>query len=401
MSEDRAPRVLLVSQRGHKKPLFRSSGYEFEDVIRLVDDTELFAPECTVSSRLPYERHIFEFIGRYTDFDIKRRARLSPPKLVRYYDMLFVPLSAPHELIHLEHMLDILCGHCRLAVCYIEELWPHGLKSDRLLRPLEKFDHILLGSSGTCEALSRALRKPVTYLPHGIDMGRFCPYPNPPRRTIDVYAMGRCSAQTHRALLEWAEQTGSTYLFDSISGVAHPWSMEKHRHLIASLIKRCRYFLVNPAKIDAPEETSGQQEVGPRFYEGAGAGAVLLGQSPQCSANFAENFDWPDAIIEMPFGTADVAELLSQLDAQPERIQRIQYHNVVNCLRRHDWVYRWLDALKRIGLEPSPMALQRQRHLQELAATIPTYCLADHRRVWEQGRNRGPSRPSLCFDKAK
>ncbi len=371
MSDSISPRILLVSQRGHRRPIFRSSEYEFEDVIRSIDNTEVFAPERMVSFRLPYEEHLFEFVARHAHLDIKRRSRLQRPRLTRHYDILLVALNSPHELRHLEHMLDTLRDHCRLAVCYLEELWPPWLKYEYLIRPLEKFDHILFGGRGMCERLSGAIGRPVTYLAHGIDMGRFCPYPHPPRRTIDVYAMGRCSMDTHHALLEWAEQTGSTYLYDSVSGHASPWSLEAHRRLVASLIKRCRYFLVNPSKIDVPEEIGGQQEVGPRFYEGAGAGAVLLGQSPKCIA-FEENFDWPDAVIEMPFGSTDVAELICQLEAQPERVQRIRYNNIVNCLRRHDWVYRWLDALQRLGVEPHALALQRQQHLQELADAIPT-----------------------------
>jgi hypothetical protein len=98
---------------------------------------------------------------------------------------------------------------------------------------------------------------------------------------------------------------------------------------------------------------------------------MLFKKSPKC-VTFEENFDWPDAVIEMPFGNTDVAELICQFEAQPERVQRIRYNNIVNCLRRHDWVYRWLDALQRLGVEPHALALQRQQHLQELADTIPT-----------------------------
>jgi len=257
-----------------------------------------------------------------------------------------------------------------VVICNIEELWAKGVvKHDRVYRLLEKFDYILLGLSGTCDALARIIKKSVIHLPFGIDMNRFCPYPNPPRRSIDIYALGRCSSKTDYALREWADRTGATYLYDTIAGGGGRFviSVERHRNFIAQMIKRSRYFIVNPAKIDVEEETGGQMEIGPRFYEGAAGGAVLIGQVPTNCQVFDRDFDWPDAVIDMPFHSTDVGERISALDAEPDRIARIRLNNVVNSLRRHDWVYRWNNLIQMLGMKPTTCALEREKRLQNFA----------------------------------
>ena len=359
------PRILVVSQRGYYMPMFRCSSFEFEDVICAVDDADLLLP---THDRLFRDR-LFDRIAHYGKVRILTRPRLVIPKIERFYDVLLVNVGGYNQLSDLEPIWETLREHCRLAVCYIAEMWVRGLPNDCRMGQLEKFDYILLGPGGACEVLSRATTKPVMHLPFGIDMERFCPYPNSPRRTIDIYSMGRQSDDIHGALLKWAEQTGSTYLYDTVLGTKFVISFERHRKFTADMIKRSRYFIVNPALFDLPEQNGGQIEVGPRYYEGAGAGAVLIGHRAECAV-FNQHFDWPDAVIEMPVSATDVVEQLFQLDVQRERIEQIRRANVVNCLRRHDWVYRWNYFLKQIGMEPTPHSLQREERLQEMADAI-------------------------------
>lgn len=365
---DTNPRILIVSQRGYYMPMFRCGAFEFEDMICAVDNADLLLPTHDWSLR----DRLFDRISRHGNVRIFTRPRLVIPQIDRYYDMLFVDVCMSNELCDLEPIYDVLHEHSRLAVCYIEEMWARDLPNDRCIRQLEQFDYILLGCGGTCEVLSRAISKPVMHLPFGIDMERFCPYPNSPRRTIDIYSMGRASDEIHRALLSWEEQTGSTYLYDTVSGGKFVKSFERHRNFTADMIRRSRYFIVNPAKFDVPEETGGQIEVGRRYYEGAGGGAILIGRRPEC-ALFNQHFDWPDAVIEMPVRASDLMECLYQLDVQWERIEQVRRANVVNCLRRHDLVYRWNYLLKQIGMEPTPQSLQREKRLQELADAISVH----------------------------
>jgi hypothetical protein len=164
------------------------------------------------------------------------------------------------------------------------------------------------------------------------------------------------------------------YLYDTVSGMVD--DPLEHRDLTAEINKRSRYFLVNPAKATESHRIGGQEEVGLRFWEGAGAGAVLLGQAPKSDV-FTEHFDWPDAVVEMPFGSTEAGEIIAEMDRQPERLARIRRDNVVHCLERHDWTHRWVHALEAMKITPLPAAEARLGELAALANSIPEYGLTE------------------------
>ncbi|MBC7171373.1 MAG: glycosyltransferase family 1 protein, partial [Polyangiaceae bacterium] len=335
-------------------------GFELEDVITEVDDVDIVRVRYPAGGSGSLVNRALRRVGRLAGLEVGRHVRIERPKLEHEYDMIFIGLTGCMHLTKYEPFIREWKDKARLVVCYIEELWKGWLGHDELIAPLASFDHVLLGCSGTVSALADAIGRPVTYFSPAIDMDRFCPYPNAPRRTIDVRSMGRRSARTHVALREWAEETGATYLYDAntveVPVLRDPAAYRVHT---AEVLKRSRYFLVNPAKIDRPEDTGGQQEIGLRFYEGAGAGCVLVGQSPRCEA-FERNFDWKDAIIEVPYDSSDVTEVLRALDSDPERVARIRVENVAQCLERHDWVHRWFHSLGQLGMLPREAALGRR-----------------------------------------
>jgi hypothetical protein len=134
---------------------------------------------------------------------------------------------------------------------------------------------------------------------------------------------------------------------------------------VANLAKRSRYFLVAPGKINSPE-TKGQIEIGLRYFEGSAAGAVLLGQAPDCEP-FRRLFGWPDSVIEIKPDGSDVRDVLESLAKQPERLSEISRRNAAEALLRHDWGYRWSEVLDIAGLKPTPELEARKRRLRELA----------------------------------
>jgi len=95
----------------------------------------------------------------------------------------------------------------------------------------------------------------------------------------------------------------------------------------------------------------------------------MIGEIKQ-SVAFKKHFDWPDAVIQVPYDTADIAKVLTDLDSQPERLENIRKNNVVQSLLRHDWVYRWKTILDMVGLEPRPAFLIREARLKNLAEEI-------------------------------
>jgi hypothetical protein len=258
----------------------------------------------------------------------------------------------------------------RVSMCYIDELYVPDLAALGSLRNiLRRFDHILVAQRDTVEPLAAATGRPCHYLAPSTDTLKFCPYPGSPKRVIDFYAMGSsCPPETHKALLRMADAGDRYYVYDTV-GNCRVSNHAEHRRRLADMIKRSRFFLVNAGRSHNPERTGGQQELGLRYFEGAAAGAVLIGEAPR-NASFNEYFGWQDSVIPLPFNSADVAEVIAELYADPSRLERISNANVVNSLRRHDHVYRWGQILSIAGLKDTKAMESRRRQLEELAASI-------------------------------
>jgi len=254
-------------------------------------------------------------------------------------------------------------------MCWVDDVWAGELyKLKGHLKLLSKFDYVLLNCSGSIEPVKDVIQRPCFYMLPGIDTIRFCPYPNPPLRSIDVYSMGRKSMITHQALLKMAEQRRIFYIFDTICQMETLYPRQ-HRSLIANIAKRSRYFVANTAKIDKRCETHGQSEIGFRFFEGAASGTIMIGEPPE-NRTFRKHFDWPDAVIHVPYDTVDIARILADLDSQPERLAEIRKNNVVQSLLRHDWVYRWRSILDMVGLKPRPALIAREERLKKLVEDV-------------------------------
>jgi hypothetical protein len=206
------------------------------------------------------------------------------------------------------------------------------------------------------------------YLPPGTDAIRFCPYPNPPQRVVDVYSIGRRSAATHQALLRLAAEDGLYYVYDSTSAdqVLDPTD---HRNLYANTVKRSRCFIVNPGLIDRTDIRGNQIEIGYRYFDGVAAGAINVGERPENEV-FAGLFDWPDPMIQFSYNATDFDKVIAALNADPEREEQMRRTNVRQALLRHDWVYRWEMILKALDFEALPQIAERKARLRALADLV-------------------------------
>lgn len=139
--------------------------------------------------------------------------------------------------------------------------------------------------------------------------------------------------------------------------------------LLANNAKRSRYFIVNPGLIDQPHLRGNQSEIGNRYFEGAGSGTIMIGEYPT-NEEFPRLFDWPDAVIHMPYDFDKIDSIINELDAQPQRQEEIRRNNVAHALTRHDWVYRWETVLATAGLQPLPGLLERKERLKTLASDV-------------------------------
>jgi hypothetical protein len=338
--------------------------YEFEDVICEIDDVELLAPEpysSLIVKRLPNRiKRLIPFIGLNPG---TRKLRLN-----RSYDLFVALCLFPTDLAPL-NVIKGWRARCRTSVCFLAEIWADKLhKWKHHMKILSQFDYVVLNCSGSVQPIQDAIRRPCFYIPPGVDAIRFCPYPNPPLRCIDVYNFGRKSQVTHQALLKIAEQKQIFYIYDTLNKMETSFH-KQHRSLTANIAKRSRYFMGNAAKIDQEVETHGQSEIGYRFFEGAASGTVMIGEPPKNEA-FRKYFDWSDAVIHVPFDEPDIAKVLADLDSKPDRLEEIRRTNIVQSLLRHDWVYRWRAILDIVGLKPRPALVDREKRLKRLAEDV-------------------------------
>lgn len=366
----RDARTLLFSPRNLERAPWLSLQYEFEDVICEVDSVELVRPTPPAISYSAQVRH-----GLYNQARRRMRRRVRHPidavAITGSYDLFFMIAYFGPDLAYLERLRGWR-ERCRKAVCFLAEVWSPELASKvEYLEILAQFDHVLVMSEPVSRPLSKLIGRPVEFMPHATDALRFCPYPSPPPRVIDLYALGRRAPVTHGAALEWAERTGAFYVFDTtdVTTGAAVFDHREHRAHIASYVKRSKYFLaysLNPARLD---RTGGDEAISTRYFEGAAGGAVMVGTTPKC-AEWDQNFDWPDAVIEIPYDTSDIGEILAELDGDPERLEEARRNNVMNSLRRHDWVHRWEQVLRAGGLDPLPALDERLARLEEQAADV-------------------------------
>ncbi|MGD7653469.1 MAG: glycosyltransferase family protein [Verrucomicrobiales bacterium] len=298
---------------------------------------------------------------------------VSRPPIAKDYDLFIAVCQFPWDLSALRSLPDWR-RRCRHAVCWLEELWPSQVKDlGGFLKVLSEFDHVIVNGVGGHEELKSLLSNSCHYQAPGVDAIRFCPYPDPAPRSVHVYNIGRRSPAIHKALLEQADRERLLYIYDTINthGPKQTDDYLTHRNLLANIAKRSRYFPVNAAKINRQMETAGSEEFGFRFFEGAAAGSVMFGVAPETDA-FRSYFDWPDAVIPVPYDSPDIVGILHELDRQSERLARIRRDNVVNSLLRHDWLHRWRTVLDTAGLEPTPAFHRRETLLRQLAEMADT-----------------------------
>lgn len=374
--------ILVLSMRRVADLVGYSFQYEFEDVIAATTGADRVEP--TQLELVEFERRVYKALRKVVPsapLSLRLTPRLGGFRLDKTYD-LFLPIFNHAYEVFAVNAIPNWRKRCRYAACVVSEAVESELP-DYLLESLASFDRIYLCSNPVA-SVQRISGRPCSYLPLAADALGFCPLPNPPARSVDVLGIGRRSAVTHSALMAMAREQGLLYYYDTIrmtSGVTDAGRQvtfsvmdpAEHRFKLASLLKRSRYFLASRAW--ANDAKAQDDELSGRFFEGAAAGAVMIGDPPR-TGKFLTLFDWPDAVVSAPFDDPNIAELIRRLEADPERTRRIRRDNIVNALLRHDWAYRLRTILDDAGI-PLPQALlDREARLRELADIARTAPLA-------------------------
>jgi len=380
-----APRVCLVTTRLAAQQVFRSGWYEAEDVLIGSNDVEVIAAERAAS---PSARHLEWKLRRLFTHDRIRRQTLVDPgvrpiSLHGDYDLFVLACPQPGDAFIVNAVADRR-KRCKVSVCWLGELWTHSLPGHQKWLPLlREFDVVAIAQRDSVEPASEAIGKQCHYVPPGVDVLRFAPA-DPMPRTVDVYSLGRRAEPIHLALLQLtASSSPLFYVYDTIRNAANTTTLSyrEHRELIANIAKRSRFFTVAPAYFTDPAKIGGQMEIGPRFYEGAAAGAVLLGTGLPGDA-LRDQFDWPDAVVAVQPDGSDVGTVMARLNGSPGEVERISRRNIAETALRHDWVYRWKELMHLAGLPVSAGMIEREQRLRTLAkhasSTTVARAYSDH-----------------------
>ena len=294
--------------------------------------------------------------------------------LEQNFELFFPVFNNAHELYSLATIPNWRRSS-RKAACFICEVLRPDTLPEYQLEFLSAFDHVFIGTRRSVKSIERLTGRPCTYLPLAVDVTRFAPPSCDQPRPIEVCNIGRRSQITHQALLEDADRRESFYYYDTVvaSGVDlkdrtfRVDNPQEHRRMLAGVLKHSRYFIANRGYVNKPEFTAGHDEISARFYEGAAAGTVMIGEPPR-TEEFKQQFDWPDAVIDLPFDSPDIGRILADLNGDPERLRAVRRNNVREAAQRHDWLHRIQVVFDTLGLAPTEKMRVRAKRLEQIAS---------------------------------
>lgn len=356
-------RVLMLSHRNVANTILaRCLCFEFEDIIRRIDKADMLSP-----LRLSHFDTRYRLAARVArHFPIALNPGVQVATVDREYELFFAACNFPTDLLYVNTVKGWR-AKCKTAVCWIDEILTSTLPDMKYFNDIiSQFDHVIVSCRQGISEIERLARGDCQYILPGVDAELFCPAPNVPR-FIDVLSIGRRSPQMHLQLVAAAEANELFYFHDTISANGCKYGLttaepKQHRTLLANLAKRSKYFVVNPGKFDEPKEVGQEEIIGPRFFEGAASGTVMIGRRPN-NAEFDKVFFWPDSVIDVTHESA-VVDTLNDLNTQPKRLEQIRTNNIMYSLLHHDWAYRWEKVLELVGLDPMPEFYARKRNLE-------------------------------------
>ena len=239
------PRVLLFSERNiYEQEVWRCPIKEFEGMLEQIDAVDVLAPNP--ATWYPLGKRIALRYGR--KFTIPLNPGIPKTVLKKDYDVFFAVCEKPSELLNV-YSVRGWKDRCKTSFCWLTEFWIKDMATHRsCVEVLSQFDYVF-SFIPRLDAFRKVVKGECLYLPGAIDAFRFCPYPDPPKRSIDLLSIGRRSERTHRALLEIAQRENFFYMYDTFSNLA-AYDLNQHRMLLTNMAKRSRYFIANPGKIE-------------------------------------------------------------------------------------------------------------------------------------------------------
>jgi hypothetical protein len=378
MRARRDPRVVVFTMRGSKREIYRSLGYEYEDaIVSKFHDGGLVEPVAAAFDTKAFRVRLSakrRWLDRFVHPTGRQTVGLDSDA-----DLFFAYPASIQDLRTLSNVRDWRT-RSDVAICHLQELWAAAIPREMpwLRTILNRFDHVICTQYNTVQPLSRELDVPVSYLAPGVDAEALCPWPDPPVRVIDACAIGKMDAATHDALWDWDQRTGRYYRFTTEGAAPLSVSHVMHRQALSRTLQRSRYFFTYRAKRDRTEQRAEQDEFGPRYFEGAAAGAIQIGEKVHGNPAYAEHLDWEGAVVEAEYSEPGMPALIEALENQPEWVAKVRQANVVNCLMRHDHLHRWERTLEIAGFAPTAGMVARRDRLQALADQVAAATAKTH-----------------------
>lgn len=349
--------------------VFNGASFEFARILAEIEAADVVETYERASTR----RHrVLQLLNRTSRFALRkpRPPRGTPVSLGRNYDVfLFVgsQLQSLSELASLRNWKS----RTGYKIAFIVEIWESSLAGKQAyLETLREFDAIFTLHRSSVDRLQEMTGVKCFYLPTAVDVLLAAPKSMTASRPIDVLSLGRRHEGVHRALLELSSRQDKFYDFDTLRIKDAPvMDWEQHRMLTYGKIKRSKYFICFNHEAGGgykKQQSRGEHVIPTRVFEGMAGGAVLIGAAPRC-VEFSEAFGWDDAVVELPTEDEGLADFLSGLDAQPDRLRQARFRNVSGALQAHDWAHRWQTILSALGFEPKP---QLQRRLNRIDALV-------------------------------
>jgi hypothetical protein len=367
MDEDQA-RILILSNRNFNDTIFaRCLLYEFEDLILEIDSVDIIAPNRQRKNFESYYRRAGMFARKSV---LSLNPGIEKIKVKKKYDLFFMLCEFPKDLLNL-NSLGNWREKCSVAICWIDELLINHLPNFRpFFKLISEFDYVITSCMQGDRIINEKRPGKSMFMPLGVDVIKFYPYQNWEDRAIDVLSIGRKSETMHKLFLDLSRNKNIFYYYDSTNGDL-AMKHQDHRLLIANLLKRCKFFLVYPGKFDMTNDIGNEEILGARYFEGAAAGAIMIGKAPN-NREFKKNFDWKDAVIDICSVPEELNRLLFEPLLNKERLKLIVKTNIQQSLLRHDWVYRWEKVLEISGLKPKENLLKRKTKLKLFVENLET-----------------------------
>src|SRR5207244_13379555 len=173
-------RVGIPSFSGLMRHVFRTWLYEAQDV--LADGGDVDVIHLEPSKRFAVGEKVLK---RLVYHDVSRTlVTLNPGvrsvRLAKYYELFLLVCPFVWDVWY-ANAIQGWRDHCRLSVCWINELWSSSVPQLQYWLPvLNGFDYVILDISGSGKALGDAIGRPCHEIQGGVDAIRFSRYPNPP-----------------------------------------------------------------------------------------------------------------------------------------------------------------------------------------------------------------------------